>query len=157
LAGLGALRAAVREARRRGATLHAVRVWPPPPRPGGVALQPWWSITTREAVNTVREAFAAAMGGFPRDLTVRVVTLIGPTGPALVEYADGDDDILVVGTSGRSWRRRLRLGGSITRYCVEHTGCPVLAIPPPAMARGGRVGALARAARRQFEQLSQAG
>jgi hypothetical protein len=46
--------------------------------------------------------------------------------------ADSDDDLLVVGSGRRGLRSRL-VSGRVTRYCLRHAGCPVLAVPPAAL------------------------
>jgi nucleotide-binding universal stress UspA family protein len=128
--GLRALRLAVSEARRRDLTLHAVRSWTrqraaglsPIPLPDGRAEWGTW---------LVRHVFDD-IGGVPTDLTVVMATFEGAPGPALVRYADRDDDLLVVGAP----RRRLR--PSVARYCVTHATCPVLAVPPDHLARERR-------------------
>jgi len=57
-----------------------------------------------------------------------------PPGPVLVWIADRPDDLLVVGCGG--WGR---LGyvvhGAVSRYCLAHARCPVLAVPAPEMIR----------------------
>ena len=52
----------------------------------------------------------------------------GPAGPVLVDAADRPDDLLVVGTGRRGLRRWIRR--SVSRYCLAHAHCPVVAIPP---------------------------
>ena len=44
------------------------------------------------------------------------------------------DDLLVVGAGRRGSLARV-WGGKVTRYCLAHARCPVLAVPPPALAR----------------------
>src|ERR1019366_4161566 len=53
----------------------------------------------------------------------------GETGPVLVDPADQPDDLLIVGTGRRGGLGRL-LHRSVSRYCLAHAKCPVLAIPP---------------------------
>ncbi|HKA98543.1 MAG TPA: universal stress protein [Streptosporangiaceae bacterium] len=57
-----------------------------------------------------------------------------PTEPALVEVAHGDRDLLVVG-AGRHGRLARAWHGRVSRYCVACARCPVLTVPPPALAR----------------------
>ena len=55
--------------------------------------------------------------------------LCGKPGTVLTGLARQDSDLLVIG-AGR--RAPLRLPGSpVSRYCLAHAHCPVLAIPPP--------------------------
>jgi nucleotide-binding universal stress UspA family protein len=130
---LGALRAAVAEARSTGAAVLAVLAW----APAGGELAYWrapcplllrlWEHAARQRM---QDAFAQAFGGMPDGVALRHLVVRGPAGPTLVELADRRGDLLVVGYGGRS-----RLGcathGAVTRYCIAHARCPVLAIPPP--------------------------
>ena len=97
--GLRALRLGVAEARRRGAELHAVRAWLPQHNPG---LTPISTAAGQadQAAALVCHVFDD-IGGEPTDLTVVTATPEGAPGPTLVSYADGDDDLLVMGASPR--------------------------------------------------------
>jgi hypothetical protein len=44
------------------------------------------------------------------------------------------DDLLVVGAGRRGALARL-VSGKVSRYCLAHAECPVLAVPPSALAR----------------------
>ncbi len=133
LRSLGALRAAVTEARSIGAELLAVLAWAP--AGGEVAylrapcplLLRFWQ---QEARERLRDAFGNAFGGVPEGLVVHPMVVRAPPGPALVELADRPDDVLVVGYGGRS-RLARPLHGCVARYCLAHAACPVLAVPPP--------------------------
>ncbi|GIF66445.1 hypothetical protein Ais01nite_44800 [Asanoa ishikariensis] len=142
LAGLQALRYAVNMARARGGTVHAVRVW---------LFRPLWRDTTAtferrvhlaEAELLIPHAFEAAMGGPPGDVRVEPVVLEGLTGQSLVEHADEDADLLVVGGDRRG--SHLLGSGPVTRYSVRHARCPVVVVPPPALAQRQPVDALVR-------------
>jgi nucleotide-binding universal stress UspA family protein len=66
--------------------------------------------------------------------SVDPVIVRGPPGPALVWMADRSDDLLVVGCGG--WSRLGRVvHGAVSRYCLAHARCPVLAVPAPEMIR----------------------
>jgi nucleotide-binding universal stress UspA family protein len=126
LRSLGALRAAVAEARSAGAALQAVLAWSPAGgeiaymrAPCPLLLRLW----EQEASERLRDAFDEAFGGVP-----------APPGPALVELADQHDDLLVVGYGGRS-RLGYTVHGTVTRYCMAHARCPVLTVPPPELIR----------------------
>lgn len=129
---LAALHRAATEARERHADLHVVLAWQLPG--GGVGGRtthgPAVLRECREAaVDDLRtildSAFAVERPGVPLSgLTVR-----GEPGAVLVETADSADDLLVVG-SGPRGRRLPRLRPSVTRYCLAHARCPVLAVPP---------------------------
>ena len=133
LRSLGALRAGEAEARSRGAALLAVLAWAP--AGGEVAymrapcplLLRLWEQAARERM---QESFDAVFGGIPPDVTVRTMVVRARPGPLLVELADRPDDLLVVGYGGRS-RLGCTVHGSVTRYCLAHARCPVLAVPPP--------------------------
>ena len=71
------------------------------------------------------------LGGLPDDLSVEALVVRGPTGPVLVDCADDPDDLLVIGTGRRGLRRVA--GRSVSRYCVAHARCPVVAVPPSAL------------------------
>lgn len=43
------------------------------------------------------------------------------------------DDLLVIGAGRRGPLGRIR-GGQVSRYCLAHATCLVLAVPPPALA-----------------------
>jgi nucleotide-binding universal stress UspA family protein len=134
LAGLQALRCAVIEARRRAAALCAVRAWTFPYAGQGVGLRTWRQELVDEAALTVYGAFTTALGGLPPDVEVRVVAPEGGAARALVELADRDNDLLVIGDCQRRGLRRVR-SHTVARYCVRHAVCPVLVVPPPALAR----------------------
>ena len=50
----------------------------------------------------------------------------------LVDIADQPDDLLIIGTGRRAGLARA-LRRSVSRYCLAHAKCPVLAIPPSAL------------------------
>jgi nucleotide-binding universal stress UspA family protein len=135
LRSLGALRAGVEEARLTGAPLTAILAWEPAGgelayrrAPCPVLLKLWETA----AVERLTGAFDAALGGIPRDVTIRMLVVRGKAGPALVDFADQPGDLLVVGCGGRNWLHNC-LHGSVTRYCVTHARCPVLTVPPPGL------------------------
>jgi len=130
---LGALRAGVEEARLTGALLIAVLAWEPAGgelayrrAPCPILLKLWETA----AVERLTEAFSAAFGGIPKDVTVRLLVVRGKAGPVLVDFADQPDDLLIVGCPGGNWLRN-SLRSSVTRFCVAHARCPVLTVPPP--------------------------
>jgi nucleotide-binding universal stress UspA family protein len=152
LAGLRALRLAVTEARRRGAVLHAIRVWNFNPAWGSTPGD-WYQEIEREAADTLERAFTEAMGGIPGDLKVVVGTRMGHPGRVLVDYAHGDRDLLVLGCTPRRWWRRL-LRRSIANYCASQAWCPVLVVPLDAFARAASQEGLKRAVRRDLPALT---
>jgi nucleotide-binding universal stress UspA family protein len=133
VAGLQALRRGIEEACRRGATLYAVRAVD-----GGAGRYPgaamWQAELTVWAAELARETLVKALGGIPPGIEVRAVAFEAAAGPGLVGFADRDDDLLVVGDAQRSGIRRL-WSGRVARYCIARATCPVLVVPPPALAR----------------------
>jgi nucleotide-binding universal stress UspA family protein len=77
-------------------------------------------------------AFDAGLGGVPQDVLVEPQVSRGETGPVLVDTADQPDDLLIIGTGRRAGLARV-LHRSVSRYCMAHARCPVLAIPPSAL------------------------
>lgn len=132
LGSLTALHRALDEARRGDAELLAVLAWEPPggELAHGRAVFPASLAELRQAagerlLGALRTAFGDAGPGVPfRGLVVR-----GTAGRALVECADRDGDLLVVGAGCRGWVHRA-LSPSTSRYCLAHATCPVLAVPP---------------------------
>ena len=132
---LQALRFAADEARRRNVPLLAVTAWVPP---GGDLAErrhssPYLRKIWREAAwEQLWTAFNAGLGGVPEDLLVETQAVRGETGPVLVEVAGQPDDLLVIGT-GRRARFGRMMRRSVSRYCLAHARCPVLAVPPSAL------------------------
>ncbi|HEY4454551.1 MAG TPA: universal stress protein [Pseudonocardiaceae bacterium] len=133
--GIAALRRAVFEARSRDASLISVLAWVPQGGEGVGRRLPCppelLAIWRQDARERLRGAWEQALGGIPADLAVEEFVLRGPTGEVLVDVADRPDDLLVVG-AGRPGPWRLVGGGAVTRYCVAHARCGVLAVPRPA-------------------------
>jgi nucleotide-binding universal stress UspA family protein len=134
---LAALRVAVAEARRVGALLLPVLAWSPVG--GEVAYRrgpcpPLLRVWEQMAGERMRTAFDEAYGGRPAGLELQPLVVRAPPGPALVEIAGRRTDLLVVG-SGAHGRIARFTHGAVTRYCVAHARCPVLAVPAPDMLR----------------------
>lgn len=135
LGSLQALRYAADEARQRNVPLLPVTAWVPP---GGDLAERRHSspylrkIWRDDASRRQRAAFEAGLGGIPADLHVEPLVARGETGMVLVDTADQPDDLLIVGTGRRSALGRI-LHRSVTRYCLAHAKCPVLAVPPSAL------------------------
>lgn len=137
---LGALRAAVVEGRSTGVPVLAVLTWAPVGgelaylrAPCPILLRLW----EHAARQRMQDAFSQAFGGMPDGVAIRHMVVRGPPGPTLVELAGRRDDLLIVGYGGRT-----RLGcaahGTVTRYCLAHARCPVVAVPPPDLIRALR-------------------
>jgi nucleotide-binding universal stress UspA family protein len=135
LGSLQALRWAAGEARERDVPLVPVIAWIPP---GGDLAErshpsPYLRRVWREtAAAQLDRAFDDGLGGLPGDVCVQPRVERGDPGSVLVDVADADGDLLVIGTGrrnpvGRALRR------STGRYCLAHARCPVLAVPPSAL------------------------
>ncbi|ASN22832.1 universal stress protein [Streptomyces pluripotens] len=151
-AGLGALRAAVEQARCTGRDLIAVRAYTLPVRPDPMwqgRPMPWaaelpdpgpsqlWqevqAARAQQETRSILDAFGQAMGGVPPDIQVTLVTSVGAPSDALVSAAYRDDDLLVVGKPSAGRLRRLVpwrwFRRATWRRCAAHATCPVLAVP----------------------------
>jgi nucleotide-binding universal stress UspA family protein len=134
--GLRVLRCAEELARGHHASLTPVLAWVPPG--GDVAdyrapcpyLRRAWAEDARQRLT---DALNAAWGGIPADLLVQPVVERGEAGRVLVTIAR-PDDLLVVGAGRRGALARL-VCGRVSRYCLARAPCPVLAVPPPALAQ----------------------
>jgi nucleotide-binding universal stress UspA family protein len=135
LGSLQALRFAADEARQRNVPLLAVTAWVPP---GGDLAErrhssPYLRKIWREAAwERLWAAFDAGLGGVPADLQVDTQAVRGETGPVLVDTASRPDDLLIIGTGRRAGFGRM-MRRSVSRYCLAHARCPVLAVPPSAL------------------------
>jgi nucleotide-binding universal stress UspA family protein len=89
----------------------------------------------------LRDALMAVWGEVPDDPRVQPHVERGPVGWVLVNLASRPDDVLVVGAGRRGVLARL-VFSRVSRYCLAHARCPVMAIPPPALARELRDGRL---------------
>jgi nucleotide-binding universal stress UspA family protein len=135
LGSLQALRFAADEARQRNVPLLAVTAWIPP---GGDMAErrhssPYLRKIWRDAAwERLWAAFDTGLGGVPADLRVETQAVRGDTGPVLVDTADQPDDLLIIGTGRRAGFGRM-MRRSVSRYCLAHARCPVLAVPPSAL------------------------
>lgn len=83
----------------------------------------------------LRDALIAVWGEVPDDdalMQSRVER--GPAGWVLVNLACRPGDVIVIGAGRRSPLGRL-VFSKVSRYCLAHARCPVLAVPPPDLAR----------------------
>ncbi len=132
---LQALRYAAVLARGQDATLIPVLAWVPPGgevadrRHPSAYLRDIW---TEDAWRRLREALDAALGGLPGDVATEPRVVRGEFGPVLVREARQPGDLLVIGTGRHGAFGRL-LTAKVSRYCLAHAGCPVLAVPPTAL------------------------
>jgi nucleotide-binding universal stress UspA family protein len=143
-ASLHALRCAEVLARVHDAVLIPVIAWEMPGESRG-RIQPPSELgrACRDiACQGLREALVAVWGEVPDDPLVQPHVERGPAGWVLVNLACRPDDVLVVGAGRQGTLGRLAFS-KVSRYCLAHAQCPVLAIPPPALARELRHGRLA--------------
>lgn len=130
-----ALRWAVEEARLRSARLIAVHAWsfvPPQPigDPGMLAVPagdlPGQLDAESDAARvTLDEAVGEVLGAEP-GIEVERKLVEGDAGEALVAESGGAE-LVVVGSHGRSGFRAALLG-SVSRYVVDHSSCPVVVV-----------------------------
>jgi hypothetical protein len=85
------------------------------------------------ACQRLRDALIAVWGEVPNDQRVRPLIARGPTGRVLVDLACQPGDVLILGAGRRGTLARIAMS-RVSRYCLAHAQCPILAIPPPALA-----------------------
>ncbi|MFP3987114.1 universal stress protein [Streptomyces sp. E11-3] len=136
LAGMAALRTAVREARDGGRQVVAVQVWEPSLEEEFTLSNPervWASYWEEQARGRLDRAIAAAFGTKSPSLAIerRVVRdrgwLLDRPGRALHAVADRPDDVLVIGAG--------RPRGRVRRYLERRASRPVLVVSAPTLAR----------------------
>jgi len=144
---LRALRYAQHLARDYDATLVPVLAWLPPcgdladRRTPNEELRRIWA---QDARQRLQDTLNLAWGTLPAGLPVQPLVRRGQPGPVLADAACRPGDLLVVGAGRRGGLTRTA-GGRVSRYCLAHAPCPVLALPPPSLAREAPHGGLARA------------
>jgi nucleotide-binding universal stress UspA family protein len=97
-----------------------------------------WEIAGQQ----LRDALTAVWGEVPDDPLIQPRVERGPAGRVLVNLACHPGDVLIVGAGRRGALSRLAFS-RVGRYYVAHAQCPVMAVPPPALARElghGRLG-----------------
>lgn len=124
-------------ARAHEALLIPVIAWEPPGGERAERIQPS-SYLRQECLDLarkrLRDALIAVWGEVPDDPLVEPHVERGPAGWVLVNLASRPADVLVVGAGRRGVLGWMALS-RVTRYCLAHAQCPVLAIPPPELAR----------------------
>jgi nucleotide-binding universal stress UspA family protein len=143
---LRALRYAELVARAHDALLVPVIAWSPPGADHAVCTAP---VELRRALQEMacqrlRDAFIAVWGEVPDNPMVQPQVERGPTGWVLVSVACRPDDVLILGAGRQSVWVRL-VPRAVSRYCLAHAQCPVIIVPPDALAREIGHGRLARA------------
>ncbi|MGE5289137.1 MAG: universal stress protein [Micromonosporaceae bacterium] len=122
-----ALAWAATDAQLRATELAVITVYgrnTPRPEPGGITPAP-----PGAPEQACRDMQARLLRSLPADVTPLVTSRVLPGDPARVlTQAAETDDVLVVGTRGRSRLRSLLLG-SVAQGCAERSPCPVVVIP----------------------------
>lgn len=134
-----ALRYARQLAMSSQAVLIPVHAWLPPGgdmadrRAPNPLLRKVWQEAARQRLT---DSIEAAWGGGPDPIGVQMMPTVvrGPAGEVLVHLADQHTDVIVIGAGRRGMLARFGHAGT-SRYCLAHAKCPVLAIPPSALAR----------------------
>jgi nucleotide-binding universal stress UspA family protein len=133
---LQALRYGEALALAHGAVLIPVLAWELPGgdygervQPSGELRQVWRNL----ACQRLQDALIAVWGEPPSDQLVQPHVERGPAGWVLVNLACRPGDVLVVGAGRRGALARM-VFSRVSRYCLARARCPVLAIPPPALA-----------------------
>jgi nucleotide-binding universal stress UspA family protein len=80
------------------------------------------------------EAITLALGGVPEDVCSELDVVRGDPGGVLVDVACRADDVLVIGAGRRGVLARA-LSCRVSRYCLAHAHCPVIAVPPTELAQ----------------------
>ena len=137
---LQALRYAAGLARMHDSALIPVLVWAPPG--GELADRRGPSLYLRQvwkdaAWQRLWYALDLAFGGAPAGVPIEPMVVRGEAGSVLVRVADSDEDLLVVGAGRRGVFSRIA-ACRVSRYCLAHATCPVVAVPPSALAQVGR-------------------
>ncbi len=133
---LQALRFAAELAECHDAALAPVLAWVPPG--GELADRRYPSPQLREAWTQAAwqrlwRAVDLGIGGPPDRPGFRPQVVRGQPGQALTQTAVLPGDVLVIG-AGRHGPVRRMLACKVSRYCVSHAACPVISVPPPALA-----------------------
>lgn len=138
---LRALRTAVGLAERLGSSLTLLHVVEPAPSVAAAPPEAYIAtpgLTYGSAVEYERQMREEAQkqmniiieGHVPKSLGVTAAVQIGDEARGIVNYADeGDFELVVMGTHGRTGIKRALLG-SVAEKVVRHAHCPVMTIPP---------------------------
>jgi len=146
---LPALRYAADMARTHDAAFVVVHAWIPPgpelaicPFPVDHLIREWQDAAWQRLWHALELAFGGPLPG----IGIEPLARRGDAGPVLAGTASRSGDALVIGTGRRGPVSRLR-GGAVSRYCLAHASCPVIAVPPPELGAGHPRISLAEAGR----------
>jgi len=136
---LQALRHAADLARSHQAVLVPVLTWTPPggeladrTRPSPYLRKIW----SDAAWQRFWQAVDLALGGIPDDVAFEPAVARGEPGQVLTAVASRPGDLLVIG-AGRRGALAHAVSCRVSRYCLARAACPVIAVPPPALAQAG--------------------
>jgi nucleotide-binding universal stress UspA family protein len=123
-----AVRFAVEEAERRGATLHVIRAWTIMTcvRPADVPLGITPSMLEMEASTLAAEQKRVEKIIGDKQITSQVHVAYSPSAQALIKASE-TADVVVVGSRGRGGFKTLVLG-SVADQCVQHAQSPVIVV-----------------------------
>lgn len=130
-----ALRYAAEMARNSQAVLAPVLAWTPPcgevtdRRYRCTVLRAAWADA---AWDRLWLAVDHAIGGPPEDIELCPEVVRGEPGPVLTMVAHQLTDVLVIGAGRHGFGRIVCSNGA--RYCLGHSACPVIAVPPSELA-----------------------
>jgi nucleotide-binding universal stress UspA family protein len=133
---LQALRYATEMARNDNAVLAPVLAWTPP---GGDLADrrspcpPLREIWKQAAWGRLWKAVDLAIGGPPDDLNFTPAVVRGEAGLVLTDTASQPGDVLVI-SAGRHGALQRLLACKVSRYCLAHAACPMIAVPPTPLA-----------------------
>jgi len=132
------------------AALIPVHAWIPPGgdladrrAPNPLLRKVWQDAAWRR----LRGAIESAFGGPPDGVQMTPAVVRGAAGEVLVGLANQPYDVLVVGAGRRGALARIG-HGRVAQYCVARARCPVVAVPPSALAGYARGWARAFSLRR---------
>ena len=133
---LRALRYAEVLARAHDAILMPVSAWVPPEGDRAAPLQSCHlrQVWHDRACQRLRDALIAVWGQVPDDPRREPHVVRGAAGWVLVSIACRPGDVLVVGAGRRGALARM-VSCKVSRYCAAHDQCPVILVPPAALAQ----------------------
>ncbi|HSR85202.1 MAG TPA: universal stress protein [Streptosporangiaceae bacterium] len=132
---LQALRYAAGLARTDDSVLAPVLAWTPPGGELADRRAPCPQLRTawkQAAWERLWQAIGLAIGGPPADLEFAPSIVRGPAGLVLSDLASEPGDVLVIGAGRRGALRMTAC--KVSKYCLGHARCPVIAVPPPELA-----------------------
>lgn len=126
-ASMNALRYAIDEARRRGATVEIVHGWHVPYYGDFTGVMPYPGQELASAAERVVKDALASVENEAQGVEITARAVESPPAYALTE-AGKEADLIVVGRRGRGGFLGLLLG-SVAQQVANHATCPVLLIP----------------------------